>query len=138
MFLQMPDIGEYIPFIIAAALLGGGVLLLKLSLTITRAKDKTDMKWVAGSFFIQYGTSFFISVPIILDKIIKVMSGVRYKGPTAPLVVVIITVSIFILINFTNMLHKPGVIRSIIIISFIVGPMIGSTYLIFSNIMTTP
>ena len=137
MFLQIPNIDRYVPFIWAAALLGGGVLLLKFGLALNRAEDKTNMKWVAISFFIQYGVALFISLPILLEKIIVRTNQIanpllKYKGPKAPIAVLTITVAIFILINLINMIHKVGIKRSIVIISFLLGPMIGSIYLIYS------
>ncbi|HEC38414.1 hypothetical protein LCGC14_0836290 [marine sediment metagenome] len=137
MFLQTFDIDKYVPFITAAVLIGGGILLLKFGLAINRAENKTNMKWVAISFFIQYGVALFISLPILLEKITVRANQVynpllKYEGPNAPVAVLTITVAIFILINLINMIHKVGIKRSIVIISFLLGPMIGSIYLIYS------
>jgi len=68
MLFQAIDIYKYIPFIIAGVLLGSGVLILKIGLAVTKAESKTNMKWVAGSFFIQYGVTLFITLPIFLWK----------------------------------------------------------------------
>ncbi|KKL18461.1 hypothetical protein LCGC14_2475280 [marine sediment metagenome] len=136
MFLQIPDITKYIPFIIAGLLLGGGVLILKLGLKITKAESRTDMKWVAGSFFIQFGVTVFISAPILLDMILETIRGTSfdYYRPPPSLMAIVIIVSILIVVNFINMIHKPGIKRSFVITLLILGPIIGSSYLIFSNI----
>ena len=134
MFLQLPDMEEYIPFIIAAALLGFGVILLSLGLAITRAQERKSIKWVAVSFFIQFGVAIFFSAPLALEKILAIVYKTKYEGPQTPAAVAVIAVSVFILVNFINMIHKPGIINSIVIILFIVGPIGGSIYLIFSGI----
>jgi len=67
-FLQMgtPSIEELIPFIIMGAFAAGDILLLKLALVVTKAQKRTRMKWVAGSFTIQFGIIFIISSPLFL------------------------------------------------------------------------
>ena len=136
MFLESINIEKYTPFIIAAVLLGGGVLILKIGLKITKAEFRTDMKWVAGSFFIQFGVTVFISAPILLDMILETIRGTSfdYHGPPPSLMATVIIVSILIVVNFINMIHKPGIKRSFVITLLILGPIIGSSYLIFSNI----
>ncbi|MFX0145725.1 MAG: hypothetical protein ACFE9C_16800, partial [Candidatus Hodarchaeota archaeon] len=66
MLFQIPSIEELIPIIIAVCLLLVDILILKLGLAITKAPEKTDFKWVAYSFGIQFGLIFFISTPMIL------------------------------------------------------------------------
>jgi len=134
MFLQLPDMEEYIPFIIAAVLLGAGVILFKIGLSITRAQERTNIKWVAISFFIQFGIAMFISTPLALDKVMALMTGRKYEGPQALGFVITVVLSIFILINMINLLHKSGIIKSIILILLVMGPVGGSIYLIFSGI----
>lgn len=130
------DIDKYIPFIIAGVLLASGVIILKVALVITKAESKTDMKWVAGSFFIQYGVTLFIILPMLLDMIIAFMSGSYngYKGPPPLLIAMVVIFSTFIVANLINTIHKPGIIRSLVITLSILGPIIGSTYIIFDNI----
>lgn len=132
MFLQTFSEKEIISLITAIALLGVGVLLLKIILSLTRVERRTDMKWVAISFFIQFGIAIFISAPMAFDKILIGMSPVKYEGPQTLVVVPTIIIGVFILINFVNMLHKPGIRRSIIITLFVVGPIIGSIYQFFT------
>jgi len=134
MFLQLPDMKEYIPFIIAAVLLGAGVILFKVGLLITRAQERKSIKWVAISFFVQFGVALFISAPLALDKVIALITGRKYEGPQAPGFVITVALSILVLVNLINVLHKPGIMNSIILILFIMGPVGGSIYLIFSGI----
>ena len=134
MFLQMFDIEEYLPFISAAVLLGVGIILLKLGLSIFRAQEKTSIKWVAISFFIQFGTAIFISAPLALDKLMALMEGRKYEGPQAPGFIITLIISIIILINMINLIHKVGIMNSIFIILFVMGPVGGSIYLIFVGI----
>ena len=130
------DIDKYIPFIIAGVLLASGVIILKVALAITKAESKTDMKWVAGSFFIQYGVTLFISLPMQLDMIIAFMSGSSYnnEGPPPSLLAIVVIFSTFVVVNLINTIHKPGIIRSFIIALMTLGPIIGSNYLIFRYI----
>jgi hypothetical protein len=132
------DIFEYMPFILAGVLLAIGVIILKVALVATKAESKTNMKWVAGSFFIQYGVTLFISLPIQFDMIIAVVSGSfnNYQGPPPSTIAMVVIFATFIVVNLINTIHKPGIKRSIIITLLIIGPIIGSSYLIFSNIAT--
>ena len=136
MFFQIIDIDKYMPFIIAGVLLASGVIILKVALVITKAESKTDMKWVAGSFFIQYGVTLFISLPMQLDMIIAFMSGSSYnnEGPPPSLLAIVVIFSTFVVVNLINTIHKPGIIRSFIIALMTLGPIIGSNYLIFRYI----
>jgi len=124
------------PFIIAGVLLASGVIILKVALVITKAESKTDMKWVAGSFFIQTGVTLFITLPMQLDMILAFMSGSysNYDGPPPLVIAMVVIFSTFIVVNLINTIHKPGIIRSLVITLMILGPIIGSSYIIFSNI----
>ncbi len=124
------------PFIIAGVLLASGVIILKIALAITKAESKTDMKWVAGSFFIQFGVTLFISLPMQLDMILAFMSGSyhKYEGPPPLVIAMVVIFSTFIVVNLINTIHKPGIIRSLVIALMILGPIIGSSYMIFSSI----
>jgi len=133
---SLPDIEDIIPFIIAALLVIGGIIIFKLGLVVTKAESKTDFKWVAGSFLIQYGVTLFISAPMLLDMVLALMIGTSndYRGPEPGSIALVVIFSSFIVVNLINMLHKPGIIRSIIIALLILGPIIGSNYIIFSNL----
>ena len=132
----LPDIQDIIPFIIAALLILGGIIIFKMSLVATKAESKTSFKWVAGSFFIQFGVTLFISAPMLLDMVLALMVSTpnNYRGPEPGSIAMVVIFSTFIVVNLINMMHKPGLIRSIIIALLILGPIIGSNYLIFSNL----
>ena len=118
-FLQMglPSIGELIPFIIMGVLAAGDMLLLKLALVVTKAQKRTRMKWVAGSFAIQFGIIFIISSPLFLLGFMGAFQG----QPEA--IIPIIILSVFIDINVINVLHQVGLKRSFGILLFIIGPI---------------
>lgn len=127
---------EYRPFILASLLLVGGMILLKIALAITKAESNTNMKKVAGSFFIQFGITLFISLPMLLDMLMEQITGSYndYDGPNPGLIAMTVIISIFIDLNITNAIHKTGLKRSFVVAILILGPIIGSTYLIFSNL----
>jgi hypothetical protein len=116
---------EDIPrIIITVVLVVGGIILLKLGLTITKAQEKKDWKWVAGSFAIQFIVAFFIGSPLM---ILGITGGIMVDiGAIIPFVLL----AAFIDFNFINVLHKVGMRRSLIIMVLIIGPMVGSLYLI--------
>ena len=129
-FLQMgtPSIEELIPFIIMGAFAAGDILLLKLALVVTKAQKRTRMKWVAGSFAIQFGIIFIISSPLFL-------LGFMGKFQGEPDVIIpIIILSLFIDLNVINVLHQVGLKRSsaILLITFvpiiIVMIILGNTF----------
>ncbi|MFW9822217.1 MAG: hypothetical protein ACFFE4_04750 [Candidatus Thorarchaeota archaeon] len=130
------NINEYVPFIIAAVLIFGGIIIFKIGLSATKAESKTSFKWVAGSFLIQYGVTLFISAPMLLDMLLAYAIGppFDYQGPPPGIIAIVVIFSMFIVVNLINMLHKPGIVRSIIIAILILGPIVGSNYLIFSNL----
>jgi hypothetical protein len=121
MFFQtgMPSLEEMIPIIIAVSLIVGDILILKIGLAITKAQEKTNFKWVAGSFGIQFGVIFFISIPMILGG----WTGQFTEGP--PILTIILTVIFcgFIDTNVINIIHKIGLKRSLIIVLLILGPI---------------
>jgi len=127
---------EYQPFILASFLLVGGVILLKIALAMTKAESKTNMKWVASSFFIQFGITLFISLPMLLDMLMEQITGSYndYDGPNPGLLAMTVIISIFIDLNITNAIHRTGLKRSFVVAILILVPIIGSTYLIFSNL----
>ena len=118
--LQMggPIDKETIILILMAAFAGGDILLLKFGLTITKARERTRMKWVAVSFLIQLGVIFFISSPLFL-------LGFSGKFDGAPGVVIpIIILCTFIDLNVINVIHQIGLKRSLIVVSIIILPIV--------------
>ncbi|MHA2038568.1 MAG: hypothetical protein ACW972_10560 [Promethearchaeota archaeon] len=135
MFFQLPDINEILPFIIAAVIIFGGIVLFKIGLAVTKADSKTDFKWVAISFLLQYGVTLFISAPMLLDMVLTLATNpFNYRGPDPGVIAMVVIFSSFISVNLINMIHKPGIKRSIIVALLILGPIIGSNYIIFSNL----
>jgi len=116
------------PYIIAAVLILGDILLLKIGLAITKTQEKKNMKWVAGSFGIQFGIIFFISSPLILYGMIGRFEG--NPGVIAPVVLF----SVFIDINIINIIHKIGLKRSFVVALIILGPIIGAMVIISNTL----
>ncbi|MHA1255606.1 MAG: hypothetical protein ACTSPS_08420 [Promethearchaeota archaeon] len=116
-FLQMgtPSIGELIPFIIMGVVAAGDILLLKLALVVTKAQKRTRMKWVAGSFAIQFGIVFIISSPLFFLGFMGKFQG----EPDA--IIPIVILSLFIDLNVINVLHQVGLKRSfgILLLTFV-------------------
>ncbi|NVM44294.1 MAG: hypothetical protein HWN79_05205 [Candidatus Lokiarchaeota archaeon] len=115
MFLTILQMGtipmeKLFPIIIMVAFAVGDILLLKLGLVATKAKKRTRMKWVAGSFLIQFGVVFIISSPLFLLGIMG-----AYRGEPEGLVPIIL-LSIFIDFNVINILHQIGLKRSLIVV----------------------
>lgn len=129
-FLQMgtPSIDELLPFIIMGAFAAGDILLLKLALVVTKAQKRTRMKWVAGSFAIQFGIIFIISSPLFLQAFMG-----SFKGEL-DVIIPIVILSLFIDLNVINVLHQVGLKRSfgILLITFvpiiIVMIILGNTF----------
>jgi len=105
------------PIIIMVAFAAGDVLLLKLGLVITKSQKRTRMKWVAGSFLIQFGTVFIISSPLFLLGIMG-----AYQGEPQGLIPIII-LSIFIDFNVINILHQIGLKRSLVVVILTFAPI---------------
>ncbi|UCC20690.1 MAG: hypothetical protein JSV62_05235 [Promethearchaeota archaeon] len=133
MIFQLPSIEEMMPFIIAIILLVADIFILKFGLAITKAEDKTNFKWVAGSFGIQLGLIFFISLPMLLSGL---MGAYQDEGPHPAIIALTIIFSAFIDLNIVNVLHKIGMKRSLVIVLLILGPLSYAMYLINSNIGT--
>jgi len=111
---------ELFPIILIVAVAAGDILLLKLGLVITKAQEKTRIKWVAGSFLIQFAVIFIISSPLFLLGSMGAFNG---DGPGA-IIIIIIILSAFIDLNIVNILHQIGLKRSFIIVVIILVPMI--------------
>jgi hypothetical protein len=101
---------ELFPIILMVAFAAGDILLLKIGLVITKSQARTRMKWVAGSFLIQFGIVFIISSPLFLLGIIG-----AYQGQPQGMVPVILF-SVFIDLNIINILHKIGWKRSFVVV----------------------
>ena len=116
-FLQMGNtsIGELIPFIIMGLFAAGDIVLLKLALVVTNAQKKTRMKWVAGSFAIQFGIIFIISSPLFLLGFLGSFRG------EPDVIIPIVILAVFIDLNVINVLHQVGLKRSfgILLLTFI-------------------
>ena len=113
-----PSIEELTPFIIMGVLAAGDILLLKLALVVTKAQKRTRMKWVAGSFAIQFGIIFIISSPLFLLGFMGKFQG----EPDA--IIPIVILSLFIDINVINVLHQVGLKRSFVILLLTFVPLI--------------
>ncbi|MBY8985115.1 MAG: hypothetical protein KGD65_08620 [Candidatus Lokiarchaeota archaeon] len=124
------------PILSAVFLILIGMIIFKFGLAVTKAESKTNFKWVAGSFLLQYGVTLFISAPMLLDMVLVFIAGTPYdyRGPDPGLMAMSIIFSTFIIINLINMIHRPGIKRSFIIALLILGPIFFSNYIIFSNL----
>ena len=111
---------ELFPIILIVAVAAGDILLLKLGLVITKAQIKIRMKWVAGSFLIQFAIIFIISSPLFLLGAIGAFNG---DGPGA-IIIIIIILSAFIDLNIINILHQIGLKRSFIIVVIVLVPIV--------------
>ncbi|MDX1798769.1 MAG: hypothetical protein R3255_08975 [Candidatus Lokiarchaeia archaeon] len=131
MLFQFPPIGDLMPIIIAVCLLVVDIFILKIGLAITKAQEKTNFKWVAGSFGIQFALIFFISTPMILGGWTGLYST---EGPPIALIVLIVIFCAFIDLNVINILHKVGMMRALIIAILIIGPVTYAMYLLGSNL----
>ncbi|KKK42612.1 hypothetical protein LCGC14_1319340 [marine sediment metagenome] len=128
--LDLSAIEEYAPFIMMAILILADILILKLGLVVTKANVKTEMKWVAGSFFIQFGLIFFIFTPMVLEGSL----GAFGRGFPIELMVVTIIFATFIDLQVINILHQLGIKKSLIIVLLIIGPMSFALFLLADNI----
>ncbi|UCD00918.1 MAG: hypothetical protein JSV23_08525 [Promethearchaeota archaeon] len=131
MIFQWPSIDEMMPLIIAAIIIVADIFVLKIGLAITKAEDKTNFKWVAGSFGIQFGMIFFISLPMLL---MGFMGAYSDGGPDPAIIALTLIFSAFIDLHIVNVLHKLGLKRSLIIVILIMGPLSWAMYLINSNL----
>ncbi|MFW9952660.1 MAG: hypothetical protein ACFFKA_21270 [Candidatus Thorarchaeota archaeon] len=99
-------------------LLVADFVLLKIGLTLTKAERWKRMKWVAASYFIQFGTIFIIGSPLMILGMIGV-----FQGDIVAIIPVVI-VSAFIDMNVINVIHRIGLKSSLIIVIMILVPMI--------------
>lgn len=140
MFFQdnLTEIEKFGPFIIAAVMIFGGIIILKIGLAITKAESKTNFKWVAISYLILYGVTLFVSSPMLLDMFLSEMECMGqpdcYYETDGGIIVISVFFSVFLVLNLINVIHKPGLARSFILTLLILVPIIGANVLIFSNI----
>ncbi len=122
--LQMggPIDEETLSLILMAAFAGGDILLLKLGLKITKARERTRMKWVAVSFLIQFGVIFIISSPMFLLGFAGAFHG--GIGLIIPIIILMIILCTFIDLNVINVIHQVGLKRSLIVVSIILLPIV--------------
>ena len=78
------------------------------------------MKWVAGSFAIQFGIIFIISSPLFLLGFMGALNG----EPKLDVLIPIVILSLFIDLNVINVLHQVGIKRSFGILLFTFVPLI--------------
>lgn len=142
-----PSMEELMPMIYTAITIlvfvfyGLEVLFLKLGLKVTKAPGKTGIKWVMGSVAIQIGLMFFIAVPFIL---IGFSTGFGSSSSLGPMIGGTISLLIFLWVNTINVLHRPGLKRSVLVFLLMLVPIIivmtvgvGAVSWIFSNAMGT-
>ena len=113
-----PSMGELLPFIMMGVFAAGDIVLLKIGLILTKAQKRTRMKWVAGSFLIQFGIVFIISSPLFL---LGYLGGF---GGELDVIIPIIILSVFIDLNVINVIHQVGLKRSFGILLLILVPII--------------
>ena len=109
-FLDWTEMTKYVPFIVAGFLIFGGIVILKIGLAIARAQSKTNFKWVAGSYLIQYGVTLFLSSPMLLDMFLSMAecegSSCYYEGPNGGLIALAVIFSVVMVLNLINLIHK--------------------------------
>ncbi len=118
LFQGLPSMETMGPLIIAISLILVDILLLRIGLAITKAQEKTNMKWVAASFGIQFGIIFFVASPLILYGMIG-----RFDGEGG-MIMLVVLFSLFIDLNVINVIHKIGLKRSFVVVIFVVFPII--------------
>ncbi|MFW9882457.1 MAG: hypothetical protein ACFFG0_56060 [Candidatus Thorarchaeota archaeon] len=121
-------IGEPPSIFIAIPLMVGSFLLFAIGIYAAKAQEKTNLKWILGSFFIQFGVIFFVSSPLLLYG----MTG-QFNGDPR-LIIPVVILSIFIVINMVNVIHKIGLKRSFIVVFLFVLPMVGAITIIGLNL----
>ena len=111
--------------IITLVLILGSILIFKIGLVVTKAQEKTNMKWVAASFGIQFGIILFISLPLSMSSF--------EEGPPGGIIVLVIIFSALIVTNVINIIHKIGIKRSFVITLMIIAPISFAMAIIFSG-----
>jgi len=109
---------EILLLILMAAFAGGDILLLKIGLAITKAQKRTRIKWVAGSFLIQFGVIFIISSPLFLLGFAGEFDG------NLGVIIPVIMFCTFIDLNVINVIHQVGLKRSLVVVLIIILPIV--------------
>ena len=143
MFFQdnLTEIEKFGPFIIAAIMILGGIIILKIGLYITKAESKTNFKWVVISYLILYGVTLLVSSPMLLDMFLSELECIKsgltdcYYETDGGIIAISVIFSVFLVVNLINVIHKPGLARSFVLTLLILGPIIGANVLIFDNIV---
>jgi len=118
MFFQI-GMGGLSIIIVIVALILVSMLILKISLVLTKAPEKRNMKWVALSFLIQSGIVAFVSAPLLL---IGAIGGFQY-GPPVGLIIFTVIFSGFIVLHVINVIHKTGPRRALAITIVLILPI---------------
>ncbi|MFX1344492.1 MAG: hypothetical protein ACFFAI_05260 [Promethearchaeota archaeon] len=113
---------------IAIPLMVGSFILFVIGIYAARAKEKKSFKWISVSFLIQFGIIFFVCSPLILFS----MTG-QFKGDPG-LIIPVVILSIFIVINMVNVIHKIGLSRSFVVVLLFVLPMVAAITVIGMNL----
>ena len=77
---------------------------------------------------------------MLLDMFLSEMECIQSELPDCyyetdgGIIAISVFFSVFLVLNLINVIHKPGLARSFILTLFILGPIIGANYLIFSSI----
>ncbi|MFX1575083.1 MAG: hypothetical protein ACFFB0_20290 [Promethearchaeota archaeon] len=111
--------------IITLVLILGSILLFKIGLVITKAQEKTNMKWVAVSFGILFGVTLFISLPLSMTS--------SERGPDPLIIILVIIFSGLLITNIINIIHKIGLKRSFVLMILILAPIAFTMAIIFSG-----
>ncbi len=107
--------------IITLVLILGSILIFKIGLVVTKAQEKTNMKWVAASFGIQFGIILFISLLLPMSS---------FEGGIIALVIIF---SALIVTNVINVIHKIGIKRSFVVMLLILAPISFAMAILFSG-----
>ena len=96
------------------------ILFLKMGLTFTKARAKTNFKWVLISYFIQLLMIAFILSPGFL----LASAGAFSEGPN-PMDIIIPVIIIFLVeINIINVIHKTGLGSALLTFILMLVPLI--------------
>ena len=109
------------------------VLFLKIGLKVTKAPGKNNIKWAMISVLIQMGLMVFIAIPFVL---IGFSGGFNVESTGSdpygtsdqmsvigPIIGGTLALLIFLWVNTINVLHRPGIKRSILIFLFMLIPI---------------
>ena len=133
MFFQvdMSSYEQYMPFIWMAGLILADILILKIGLVITKAKVKKEIKWVVGSFFIQFGIIFFIFTPFVLSGS---LGEIDFKNDLPVELILSLIFAVFIDLQVINVLHQLGLKKSFVVVILIMIPMTIALFILATNI----